>query len=240
MAVMQHGWDVPVSHQDVAKRPVAKFKNLRRVLKNYSQLSNLAVMITNNKLVLQFMDSLEESHDLSLEEWNFRQMVQGNLEMLLEQQRVYWKQRGSIKWAKLGDKNTRIFHANATVRHNRNSIRALKDSNDLDQYNHEGNASIIWEYFKDRLGRSEYSHMYFDLDDILHSVDGLETLVTPFSKEEIDAIVNDLPSGKSPGPDGFNTDFLKKCWSNIANDFYEMCFGFYEYQWVLYNPDPKN
>jgi hypothetical protein len=56
------------------------------------------------------------------------------------------------------------------------------------------------------------------------SVDGLETLVTPFSKEEIDAIVNDLPSGKSPGPNGFNIDFLKKCWSNIANDFYEMCF----------------
>jgi hypothetical protein len=75
MAAMQHGWDVPVSHQDVAKRLVAKFKNLRRVLKNYSQLSNLAAMITNNKLVLQFMDSLEESHDLSLEEWNFKQMV---------------------------------------------------------------------------------------------------------------------------------------------------------------------
>jgi hypothetical protein len=61
MAVMQHGWEVPVFLQDVAKRLVAKFKNLIRVLKNwYTQLSNLAATITNNKLIMQFLDSLEE------------------------------------------------------------------------------------------------------------------------------------------------------------------------------------
>jgi hypothetical protein len=52
--------------------------------------------------------------------------------------------------------------------------------------------------------------MYFDQDDILHRVEGLETLVIPFSKEEIDDIVNDLPSEKSLDPDSFNTDFMKK------------------------------
>jgi hypothetical protein len=144
MVVMQHGWEVPVFLQDVAKRLVAKFKNLIRVLKNwYTQLSNLAATITNNKLVMQFLDSLEEFWDLSLEEWNFRQMVHGNLERLLEQQIIYWKQRGSIKWAKLGDENTKFFHANAIVRHNRNTIRSLNDSNDLDHYNHEEKASTI-------------------------------------------------------------------------------------------------
>jgi hypothetical protein len=33
--------------------------------------------------------------------------------------------------------------------------------------------------------------------------------------------------GKSPGPDGFNTDFMKKCCNTISQDFYDMCNGFY-------------
>jgi hypothetical protein len=36
-----------------------------------------------------------------------------------------------------------------------------------------------------------------------------------------------LPADKSPGPDGFNGDFLKS-WPIIATDFYELCQGFYD------------
>jgi hypothetical protein len=32
---------------------------------------------------------------------------------------------------------------------------------------------------------------------------------------------------KSPGPDGFNTNFIKKCWHVIAPDFYDLCDKFY-------------
>jgi hypothetical protein len=40
---------------------------------------------------------MEEFRVLSLEEWNFRKMVQDHLSNLLEQQRVYWqlRERGS-------------------------------------------------------------------------------------------------------------------------------------------------
>ena len=48
------------------------------------------------------MDSIEEVRDLSLEEWNFRCILREKLLFLLEQQRVYWRQRGAIKWATLG------------------------------------------------------------------------------------------------------------------------------------------
>jgi hypothetical protein len=36
---------------------------------------------------------------------------------------------------------------------------------------------------------------------------GLENL---FSNEEIDRIIHDLPTEKTPGPDGLNSDFMKK------------------------------
>jgi hypothetical protein len=130
LPVMQHGWNVPVFQQDHAKKISAKFKNLHRVLKMWHyQLFKLSSIIENNKLMLSFMDVLEETRDLSLQEWNFRLLVQENLDKWLEQQRVYWKQRGNIKWAKLDDENTKFFHVNATIRHNKSTIQSLKDHN---------------------------------------------------------------------------------------------------------------
>jgi hypothetical protein len=86
MPVMQHGWNVAVRPMDSAKRMMAKFKNLRRVLRCwYAQIFNLATTIQNNKMVLNFLDTIEEHRDLSLEEWNCRKLVQDNLNGLLEQ-----------------------------------------------------------------------------------------------------------------------------------------------------------
>jgi hypothetical protein len=68
--------------------------------------------------------------------------------------------------------------------------------------------------------------MHFDLDTLLHATDHLECLTEPFTTEEIDIVVKNLPSDKSPGPDGFNTDFVKKCWSIIKQYFYDLCAAF--------------
>jgi hypothetical protein len=54
----------------------------------------------------------------------------------------------------------------------------------------------------------------------------LEVLEVPLAHEEIDEVVESLATDKTPGPDGFNNDFLKKCWSIIAPDFYALCEGF--------------
>jgi hypothetical protein len=90
MPVMQQGWNLAVVIDDRAKKLMAKFKNLRRVLRCWhAQISNLATTIKNNKMVLGFLDTMEEHRDLSLEEWNSRQIVQDNLNGLLEQQRIY-------------------------------------------------------------------------------------------------------------------------------------------------------
>jgi hypothetical protein len=53
--------------------------------------------------------------------------------------------------------------------------------------------------------------VYFDLQSLLSAAENLEALEEPFTKEEIDSIVQQLHSDKSTGPDGFNGDFIKKC-----------------------------
>jgi hypothetical protein len=67
------------------------------------------------------------------------------------------------------------------------------------------------EAFKEILGISDNPEMLFNLDELLERANDLRCLVEPFTHEEIDAVVASLPSNKSPGPDGFNMDFIKKC-----------------------------
>jgi hypothetical protein len=171
-----------------------------------------------------FLDTLEEFRDLSLHEWNFKAIVQDNLANLLEQQ------RGQIKWAKLGDENTKFFHATSTIRHNKNSVRSLLDEEGVTRMKHEDKALILWESFKERLGTSEFQQIYFDLPHLMEPINSLETLESPFLTEEIDKIISELPNEKSPGPDGFNSDFMKACWNVINTDFYELCMAFYDHQ----------
>jgi hypothetical protein len=52
----------------------------------------------------------------------------------------------------------------------------------------------------------------FNLNELLQREHDLQDLVNPFTHEEINGIVMDLPSGNSPGPNKFNTYFMKKYW----------------------------
>ena len=81
---------------------------------------------------------------------------------------------------------------------------------------------------KERLGSSSFQGIQFDLPALIQSATDLNSLAVPFQKEEIDAVVKFLPSDKAPGPDDFNTDFIKNCWPIICQDFYRLCNTFYQ------------
>jgi hypothetical protein len=135
------------------------------------------------------LDYLEEFIDLSLEEWNFRHILQDNIAKLLG---IHYKQRGNIKWATLGDKNTKKIHATETIKHNKSTIMVLKNVDGIEMTRHEEKAAILWEAFEDRLGSSDFSQMHFNLQDLIQEVGHLDDLVQPILKEEIENIVKNL------------------------------------------------
>jgi hypothetical protein len=70
--------------------------------------------------------------------------------------------------------------------------------------------------------------MYFNLNSLLQPIENLSCLEEPFLREEIEGIIKDLQSDKSPRFDGFNGEFLKKYWPIVAQGFLRLCHGFYD------------
>lgn len=112
---------------------------------------------------------IECFRDLTLSEWNFREILSSKLVSLLKQQRSYWRQRGKINWVKEADASTKYFHAHATIRHRKNYIACLQDGSGNGITDHEGKATLLWNTFKERLGKSEFKGMLFNLNSMIAS-----------------------------------------------------------------------
>jgi hypothetical protein len=126
--VFLEAWNTLQHRTDLALKISAKLKLSRKHLKEWQKnLPKLAKTIDNTKLVIQFIDLIEEHRDLEVQEWNFRRLLQQHLCKLLDWQKIYWKQRGTIKWITCGDACTKFFHVNATIRHRINLIAILQD-----------------------------------------------------------------------------------------------------------------
>jgi hypothetical protein len=82
---------------------------------------------------------------------------------------------------KFGDECTRFFHANASIKHNRNTITSIRSTDGSVLTNHEDKALFIWNSFKERLGISEFSSMNIDLATLITSAQNLDWLHGEFS-----------------------------------------------------------
>jgi hypothetical protein len=76
-------------------------------------------------------------------------------------------------------------------------------------FDHDQKVAALWLSYKDRLRVSEFSDILYDLSELIQVVD-LPVLDDPFSLEEINVVLKDMPSDHAPGLDGFNGAFFKK------------------------------
>ena len=113
------------------------------------------------------------------------------------------------------------------LKYRRNLITVFEGSSRHLLTDHKDKAELIWHSFKERLGVTAFTGISFNLSELLHTDNDLSSLVASFDQAEIDLVVKSLPSDKAPGPDGFNTDFIKRCWPIICTDFYNLNNAFY-------------
>jgi hypothetical protein len=49
-----------------------------------------------------------------------------------------------------------------------------------------------------------------------------EALMTPISQDEVDLAIQELPTGKVPGPNGFTTNFFHSCWPMLREEVWQL------------------
>jgi hypothetical protein len=111
----------------------------------------------------------------------------------------------------LGNENTKFFHTVTTQSYRKNIITSLKSDDGVNIYNHDQKAAIIWDSFNNRLGINQDIEKFFNLEQQIVTKHNLDHLDTPFSLKEIEVVVKYMPSDRTPGPDGLNGLYLKRC-----------------------------
>jgi hypothetical protein len=163
----------------------------------------LNVLINNCNDVILRLDNFEELRPLHISEWNFRNIVKDRLQHLLLCKQDYWRKRCTARWARLGDENTSFFHSMATIKFWRNTIFSLTRDDGSVAVEHQEKAGLLWHSFKERIGVSLPISSTFNYAQYFTPLEGLGELSKTFTHDEIDQVVAQMPTDRSPGPDGF-------------------------------------
>ena len=127
-------------------------------------------------------DLFEEYRVLADIEQNGRDMLKEHFLKLMSFQRIYWKQRATIKWVKFGDENSKFFQAKATIKFRHNYIQCLYNDQGVEMIEYHEKAAILWNAFKERLGQTGEISDPLNLINLITRVEDLQDLDAPFTK----------------------------------------------------------
>lgn len=131
----------------------------------------------------------------------------------------FCSKKSRINWLKLGDENNKFFFNSCKGRWNKNKLLALYDNEGNLQTNHEDISSTAVNYFQNLLGTTtEVEQFPDDLSIPFLSKAQQDSLTQPVSSVEIFLVFKHMAANKSPGSDGFSSEFFVKAWSIVGDD----------------------
>ncbi|XP_024159346.1 uncharacterized protein LOC112166695 [Rosa chinensis] len=141
---------------------------------------------------------------------------------LLTQQEKYRRQRSRAIWLKEGDQNSAYFHRRASNRRSKNTIKGL--TNESGEWSSEPDdiKRLLLTYFQG-IFHSESSNTEA-IQTVLAATPSKvtaamnESLMQPYSDEEIKKALFQRHPSKSPGSDGMSPFFYQKYWDMVSLD----------------------
>ncbi|XP_026420503.1 uncharacterized protein LOC113316559 [Papaver somniferum] len=122
-------------------------------------------------------------------------------------------QRAKVKGFKDGDKNTQYFHKIANGKRQKNCITKM-EVDGLDLFNQKIIKMEIHQYYSSLFtGNSDISPSFDYMN--FRTVDTTQQcwVERPFEEDEVVNAIKICGANKDPGPDGYNLEFYKACWS---------------------------
>lgn len=143
-------------------------------------------------------------------------------------------QRAKIHWLVIGDGNNKTFHRAAQVREIRNSIREIKREDGTFADNQEDIKEEAVNYFSKFLNHTppDFTGISTEkLQDILHydcSEENMAMLVGEVTADQIKKVLFGMAAEKSPGPDGYSSEFFRSTWAITGGDFVQAVQSFFD------------
>ncbi|XP_073051733.1 uncharacterized protein [Primulina eburnea] len=173
----------------------------------------------SNNIIFERLDRFVATIDWRLLE------LERDIEKLATKEELYWKQQSRVNWLANGDRNSKYFHACASLRRMKNHISGLFTAHG-DWCTEPRNISEIVEHYYSNLFTTnaptiaDRTHI---LDCVEPKVDGdMNALIcAPFTAEDIRKAVFDMHPDKAPGPDGLSVFFYQKLWVVVGAEVTE-------------------
>lgn len=147
--------------------------------------------------------------------------ISREIEKTVEKESTHWQQRARMNWLREGDRNSGVFHAQASERRRKNTIKELFDDHGQRQTTEQAKARVISSYFEKLYQTSSPTAQ--DINSVVSNVqehittDQCSMLEEKFTEDEVKRAVFELHPAKSPGPDGFTGRFFQNTWG-ISNE----------------------
>lgn len=135
----------------------------------------------------------------------------------------------------LGDRNTRFFQTQATIRKKRNFIGKIKDDHGIWHYETNNIISVFLRDFKKRFtvattpGNDSMNSFLTIINPCISDADNMH-LTNQVTLEEIHHALFSIGPLKAPGPNGLHAVFFQKHWEivrgsilNFVDDFFKNC-----------------
>ena len=148
------------------------------------------------------------------------QKVKDEINALLLQEELFWRQRSRSIWLPTRDKNTKYFHQRASQRRRKNHISGFLDDQGRWCNTEDEVASVAEKYFKNLFTSTTPTNLNLVLDSVNRVVtpDMNQTLLQPYTRDEVKRALFHMHPSKSPGLDLMSPFFFQKYWHIVGND----------------------
>jgi hypothetical protein len=140
------------------------------------------------------------------------------LNLLLEQDDLKWRQCVKVKWMRNGDRNTKFFHVCANQRKRRNNIGKIVDVNGVSCNQLEEIERAFVGYFQSLLSTCSPTIGEDCTSSITRKVSHKmnRKLLAIFSELEVKETLDQMDPMKAPGPDRFSIEFFQQNWETVG------------------------
>ncbi|KAL4346365.1 hypothetical protein GQ457_17G012800 [Hibiscus cannabinus] len=139
-----------------------------------------------------------------------------------------WLQKSRLKWFKEGDKNTKFFHAIASMRNKANHISCIRVG-DAVFSDHRSISKAFVQHFSEGYNQNPIIPVVNFVGTFKSlSETSAMNLERPFTCEEVWEAISTADGSRAPSPDGFNLDFFKKFWPAVKHNVMDFFENFHE------------